>query len=292
MYTMTQSTHSSSNGGTYPLDAENAAEMARLLSQDRLVTKMMGGLFSERADFSAIRDVLDVGCGPGGWVLDVARAYPDVNVTGIDISQLMTEYARTQARTHRLQNASFKVMDILKPLDFPDNSFDLVNARTIAVFMPATAWPSLIQECVRVNRPGGTIRLTECDLWGSTNSLAYERFIALCAQASKLAGRGFSLTGRDFGVTPMLGRLLRDAGCTNIGRKAHANDFSAGTEAHAAMYQDAMVFYKLVQPFLVKTGVATQEEVNLLYQQTLEEMRSDDFCALAYFLTVWGETPR
>ncbi len=288
---MATPTDPSSSGGTYPLDAENAAEMARLLSQGRLVTKMMGGLFSERSDLSTIHDVLDIGCGPGGWVLDVARAYPEVKVVGIDISQLMTEYARSQAWTHQLQNASFRVMDILKPLDFPDSSFDLINARTIAVFMPTTAWPSLLEECVRVSRPGGTIRLTECDLWGSTNSPAFEHFIELCMQASKLAGRGFSITGRDFGVTPMLGRLLRDAGCKNIQRKAHANDFSAGTEAHAGMYQDTMVFFKLVQPFLIKTGVTTQEEVDRLYQQTLEEMRSDDFCAVAFFLTVWAETP-
>lgn len=288
---MATPTDPSSSGGTYPLDAENAAEMARLLSQGRLVTKMMGGLFSERSDLSTIHDVLDIGCGPGGWVLDVARAYPEVNVVGIDISQLMTEYARSQAWTHHLQNASFRVMDVLKPLNFPDSSFDLINARTIAGFMPTTAWSSLLEECVRVSRPGGTIRLTECDLWGVTNSPAFERFIGLCMQASKLAGCGFSPTGKDFGITPMLGRLLRDAGCKNIQRRAHANDFSAGTEAHAGMYQDFMVFFKLVQPFLIKTGIVTQEEVDRLYQQTLEETRSDDFCAMAFFLTVWGETP-
>lgn len=67
---------SSRNESTYVIDAENAAEMARLTRQDRLITKTMGGLFTEHSDLSGGHDVLDVACGPGGWVLDVARHIP------------------------------------------------------------------------------------------------------------------------------------------------------------------------------------------------------------------------
>src|SRR5712691_5576152 len=61
---------------TYFIDAESAAEMARLMIQDRLLTKGMGGLFPERADLSNLHRILDIGCGPGAWALDVADAYP------------------------------------------------------------------------------------------------------------------------------------------------------------------------------------------------------------------------
>src|SRR6266566_4894713 len=50
----------------------------------------------------------------------------------------------------RLDNASFLVMEALEPLEFADDSFDMVNARSIFGFMPTTAWPGLIQECVRI----------------------------------------------------------------------------------------------------------------------------------------------
>ena len=56
----------------YFIDPENASEMARLMHQDRLTSLGMGGIFPERADFSPVHDVLDIGCGPGGWVLDMA----------------------------------------------------------------------------------------------------------------------------------------------------------------------------------------------------------------------------
>jgi hypothetical protein len=38
-------------------------------------------------------------------------------------------------------------------------------------------------------------------------------------------------------------------------------------------------------------GLATEEELDQLYQQALAEMMSDDFSALWYFVTVTGEKP-
>jgi hypothetical protein len=38
-------------------------------------------------------------------------------------------------------------------------------------------------------------------------------------------------------------------------------------------------------------GVTTQEEVDQLYHEAEIEMLADDFCALWYLLTVWGEKP-
>ncbi len=72
---MTESFSHRDPDNTYVIDAESGAEMARLIDQDRIATRAMGGLFSERDDLSTIFDVLDIGCGPGGWVLDVAHHY-------------------------------------------------------------------------------------------------------------------------------------------------------------------------------------------------------------------------
>ena len=158
---------------TYILDAESATEMARLSKQDRLITKGMGGLFSERDDIAGRHDILDIACGPGAWVIEVAYSYPHIHVVGGDISRTMITYARTQASVQGLTNADFYVMDVLKRLDFPDNSFDFVNARLMAAFMPIEAWPGFMQECLRITRPAGIIRLSECEM-ALTNSPAFE----------------------------------------------------------------------------------------------------------------------
>ncbi len=273
---------------TYVIDAESASEMARLLDQDKLITEAMDGLFSERDDLSGIYDVVDIACGLGGWVHEVAHSYPEMEVTGIDISARMVEYARAHAKVRRLDNAHFRVMNVLKPLDFPDGSIDLVNARAIFTFMPPASWPMLIQEALRILRPGGFIRLTEVEM-GFANTPAFERYCWTFNRALQLAGQSFSPNGLHPGITPMLGRFLRDAGCQHIKKKAHVIDFSTGEDAHGGFYQDLRLGFKLGQPFLVKTGVITQEEVDQLYQQALDEMQSEQFCALWYLLTVWGE---
>jgi ubiquinone/menaquinone biosynthesis C-methylase UbiE len=92
-------------------------------------------LIRDSFDLSEVHDILDIACGPGSWVLDVAFEYAKKRVMGIDLSRLVIEYTRAQARVQGLDNASFKVMDALKPLELPDNSFDLVNARFLFGFM-------------------------------------------------------------------------------------------------------------------------------------------------------------
>src|SRR5207249_9393336 len=116
----------------YFIDTQSGPAMSRLLDRDRFITEAMGGVFSERSDIDAMHAILDLGCGPGQWVRDVAYEYPKIEVTGIDISDIMIEYARAHARVQGLDNAHFQVMDITKPLEFGDNSFDLVNGRLIA----------------------------------------------------------------------------------------------------------------------------------------------------------------
>jgi len=285
---MSTSSHPLQDEPSYFIDAENAAEMARLMNQDHLVTKGMGGLFPERSDLSTINDILDISCGPGGWTLNVAKTYPWMKVIGVDISQLMVAYARSQALAQELHTVSFRVMDALKPLDFPDNSFDLINMRFITAFMSKDAWPRLLRECQRILRPGGVLRVTESE-WNITNAPASEKIMEMTFRAVYLAGQTFSPDGRHVGITPMLGHLLRDAGYQNIQRIAHVLDFSFGTEAYAGWCQNCMVMHKLIQPFLIKMGVTTREEIELLYQQDQVEMQSEDFCGLMFYLTVWGQ---
>lgn len=269
-------------------DPESGAEMARLLSQDHLITKGMGGLFSERPGLSGIHHILDAACGPGGWALEVAFTYPEVKVVGCDVSRAMIDYARARAQAQGLDNANFLVMDIQKPLDFPDESFDLVNARFIN-FLPAAAWPRLMQEFKRITRPGGTIRLTESEWWYFTNSPALENLNAMIIRALKLQGESFTESGRFTGVLPMLGRFLLDAGCASVNYKSHVIDYSFGAEAHEGFRHDAAAVFKLFQPFIVRMGVAPQEEVNQLYERMQLEMLKQDFRGLMLPLTAWGE---
>src|SRR5438552_3811824 len=134
----------SSSESKYVFNPESSEEMARLINLDRMTTQNMGGPLVGVTYPSDLRSVLDIGCGPGGWVLDVAFEYPEVEVSGIDISTSMIDYANARARTEQRYNASFGVMDINQSLDFPDASFDLVNARFLFSVVERDAWMSVV----------------------------------------------------------------------------------------------------------------------------------------------------
>jgi len=280
----------SENQSTYFINPEDAAETSRLLMQDRVVTKEMGGVFSADLDLSQIHIVLDLACGPGGWASDVARTYPQIDVVGVDISQKMILYAQAHARTQGLDNASFQVMDVLKPLEFPDDAFEFVNARFISPFMPKVAWPNFLQECLRITRPGGIVRITDGE-WQFSNGVASEKIADLLTRATWLAGKSFSPDGKRFGTTLMLGQFMRDTGLTNLQHRAYALDYSYGTEAYETLYQEFVIGTPLLFPFLSHMGVTTKEEFDRLYEQMTEEMQEPAFRGLWFFLSVWGSKP-
>jgi ubiquinone/menaquinone biosynthesis C-methylase UbiE len=284
--------HPSEN--SYILDQESAAEMARLLELDHMLNKHMRGLFPEDMDLSTVHDILDIACGPGGWVQEVAFAYPDKRVVGIDISQTMLSYARAQAAIQRLENTRFLYMDATSPLQFPDASFDLVNARFLGGFMWKEAWPKLVTECVRVTRPGGIIRLTESDTAiGITNSVALENMNRMLIKAGYRTGRNFSpLEDSCHGaLTPMLRYFLEQGGSRLIRQVPYMIDYSANSPDHAAPSKNLRLAMKLVQPFLLKLGIATSAELESTYQQLLEELESDDFHGISYFLSAYAQKP-
>jgi ubiquinone/menaquinone biosynthesis C-methylase UbiE len=273
----------------YVFDAESATEMARLLLQDRLINEMVGGLFPERADLNGIENILDIGCGPGGWALDVARSYPRKQITGIDISDTMLAYANEQKELHMLANIHFEKMDARETLLFADQSFDLVNIRYAAGYISKHVWPKLLKECVRITKPGGILRVSEPDRMGLTNSISFEKYAYYLALLLSKLEYGFAVDPYSFGMSPMLGKLFQEAGYTDIHMKSYVLDFSYGTALYHVQLQNIEISCQLLQSRLKKMGIATQEELESTYEAMLRELGSKDFCGIGYLFTFWGK---
>lgn len=137
-------------------DRSNREELTRLMIQDQLTTAQMGGVLAEQTNPSAFHHILDIACGTGGWLVEVAKTYPQISsLVGIDISSHMIDAARHNAMEQGVESrVQFQTMDVLRHLTFPEASFDLINQRFAMSFLRTWDWPRLLQEFLRVLVPG------------------------------------------------------------------------------------------------------------------------------------------
>lgn len=271
-------------------DRASQDELTRVQIQDQMLTMGMGGVFPEQPDMSGIQRILDIGCGTGGWLIEVAKTYPDLPLlVGIDISSKMIGYAQEQARAAQVSHrVEFHVMDALRLLEFPTDYFDMVNQRLGISYLRTWDWPRLLQEYQRVTRPEGVIRITEAEPTSTSPSEALTRLCAVFLQA--LYNGGHLFTPEPDGLTSRLEGMMSRYGFVDIQKQNHPIVYRAGTEGGQHFYEDERAFFRNIIPFLRK-WTRVPDDYEDLYQQSLEDMLRPDFVATWNLLTIWGTNP-
>lgn len=110
--------------------------------------------------------VLDAGCGPGTWLLRLARraaalGFTDIAADGFDISGTMIELARGAAAALEAPGLrlSFTVADATEPLPFTDGAFDVcLCLYGVLNHIPRPAMHAVAAELARVT--AGTLFVT------------------------------------------------------------------------------------------------------------------------------------
>ena len=99
-------------------------------------------------------EVVDLGCGPGYLVVELARAAPSLHVTGVDLSdEMVAEAERFAAQAGLGSRVAFRKGDVQR-IPFPDASLDLVVS-TLSLHHWSDPLP-VLDEVARVLRPGGS----------------------------------------------------------------------------------------------------------------------------------------
>ena len=106
------------------------------------------------------RDVLDVGCGDGGLALAMWQSGAG-SVAGCDVDPRMIAQARAEAVRRKITIAY--VLADAGHLPFRDRSFDIVSIVTVLAFVSEPL--PVVQEIVRVLRPGGRVILGDLGKW-------------------------------------------------------------------------------------------------------------------------------
>jgi len=267
-------------------DRSSEEELKRLHIQDQTITASMGGVLPEQPNPAIFQRVLDVGCGTGGWLIEVAKTYPSISLlVGVDVSGRMLAYAQEQAEAQQVSDrVEFRTMDALRMLEFPTHYFDLLNQRFGSSYLRTWDWPKLLQEYQRVTRPGGVIRITENDIVTENTSPALTRLNQVFLEAFYQAGHLFTPGSK--GVTGELARLLSQHGLQNVQTRTYALEYRAGTVEGQRYYETTKLSETLL-PFIRK-WTRLPEDYPALHQQMLEEMQQPDFVATLSVLTAWG----
>jgi len=176
----------------------------------------MGTLIPERFPLNEIETVLDAKSGPGGWAIDLAKAYPAMQVTGMDVDIDMVRMATEDARTAKVTNVTFDVGNICKALPYTSAYFDFVRILMGSELASPQMWPGIIRELLRVIRPGGWLNLIEYEP-GPMSSPALDVISPLLSKALVKVEWAVSPDGIAATSGVLLPRLLTEAGCTDVG---------------------------------------------------------------------------
>ena len=263
-------------------------EMERLAVQERWLTQSMGGVLAEQDNPMRIQYILDVACGTGGWLIEIAQIYPDIlSLTGIDASATMLEYARSQAEAAEVsERVEFHVMDALRPLEFPTQSFDLVNHRLGMSWLRTWDWPRLLQEYRRILKPGGTVRITEVSFCTECSSAAYLQINQYYYRAFYRAGYFFENAAD--GLIHHLADLLRKHGYADVQTIERPSLVDQTSPMFPLVAADSKLLMQNIKPFLLKWG-QLPEDYDLLKERAIEDFQKPDFFIGGITQTAWGK---
>jgi ubiquinone/menaquinone biosynthesis C-methylase UbiE len=270
-------------GLPYALPADGE-EVNRLDFQHYMLRFAFQGNFAAPIDKPA--SILDVGTGTGRWAMEMAQAFPNANVLGVDVKPpaLDERVSSPYEADVRPPNYTFVPGNLLEGLPFGEQSFDFVHQRLLFTAIPHDRWPSVLQELTRVTRSGGWVELV--DSIGLVNGGPnVEQLMNWIRQLS-------SRRGVDLMDGSRIGDYMR--GAPLVHQSFRRIDLPTGAHGGRLGRMVATDFISVCRGFggvVVAQGIASQAA----WETTLERMQADlnqptNRCVTSFFIA-YGQRP-
>ncbi|WIG59743.1 MAG: Methyltransferase type 11 [Ktedonobacterales bacterium] len=265
----------------YPLP-KDLAEINRLDFQHYLLRTGLRGNYA--APLQNPTSILDVGCGSSRWALEVASIFPSANVVGLDLVPPAVSDAQLLGNglERRPDNYSFTAGNILEGLPFADRSFDFVHQRLLITAIPKERWPYVVQELVRVTRPGGWVELAECGVpedGGPGYTGLWNTWIQFCAKR-----------GVDFTIGHTTADMLRAGGMSHASR--HMLRFPMGAHGgHVGRMSatDCLAVGSALRAGVIGQNIMSAEEYDRLYALAQSEFADPRGKGVLPFYVSYGQ---
>lgn len=263
--------------GAYPV-RPSVDERLRLSVQDELFNRALPVVPS---GLKPPKRVLDVACGTGGWLREMARLYPQAELVGLDKNGLLLEYAKTVALAKDLA-ITYRIGDMFSlEKTFKSKQFDLIHMRSSTWFL-GDKIADVFATCQQLLAPGGTFYVVDFEQPYPTTSQAMRRYGTLFYQAMEKQGTMFKGTAE-------ITALFHSLSFTNIRPGAAVIDLCAGAPNRNDFLSDVRRTFSVFKAMIIDAGLQTDEEYEALKQQCLEDMDKPDYGFLAFFLCISGQ---
>ncbi|KAK1828018.1 S-adenosyl-L-methionine-dependent methyltransferase [Podospora conica] len=152
-----------------------------------------------------VKMIMDLGTGTGMWAMDVAEMYPDAEVHGVDLSPIQPSDVPP--------NVKFFIDDI-EDYCVGDAVYNYIHARFLCSFIQDPA--AVIRRTFSKLKPRGWVELQEldhtihCDDSSVKDDYPVQQYCKITSKVTK------ELRGIDVQVAPKLGKMMEDAGYTDI----------------------------------------------------------------------------
>jgi len=222
--------------------------------------------------------VLDVGTGTGRWAKEVAQAFPESNVIGVDIVP-----PEVTADTPR--NSVFLPGNVLEGLSFDQGSFQLVHQRMLFLAIPLAQWPTVVQDLTRITALGGWVELLEAGIVHNGGPA----MTALMNWGTQLTGK----RGIDVHVGAQLGNFLRQAGLEHVTySKIDVPVGAYGGRLGMMMKTDVMAVVTALRGPVVAQGLATADEYDHALVAANEETQQGPWQGVWPIHVAYGQRQR
>ncbi|KAF9289389.1 hypothetical protein BGZ88_007758 [Linnemannia elongata] len=219
--------------------------------------------------------VIDLGCGPATWTMDMATDLTSVNFVGVDISPIYP------AAIHP-RNCAFSRECIVSGLTQPDASFDVAYQRNVASGFTFENWTRSIAEAYRILKPGGYFESVETDVRvhdaGPMTNACFEHMVMSMASRSV-----------DPSVVRSLDKMMIAAGFVDVRVIEYRVPLGEyGGKLGQLWKQNMTAIMETVKPHLAKAGRIGEAQVGEMIQEMGKETKGvDGECEWRAFQTVY-----
>jgi len=138
---------------------QDAQEMFRGAAREVIAETWFAarGMSADEQPTEGPKTLLDIGCSGGFSTQEMAKAFPGVEATGVDLSPYYLSVAKFLYPQHRFMHA------LAEETGLPDESFDVVTLNFLLHELPLDASRATLREACRLLAPGGMIAILDVD---------------------------------------------------------------------------------------------------------------------------------